>query len=194
MLELRELVRGDLAAINGWRADRDTVARLGAPFRYIGPEVDEAWFDSYMRNRSNCVRCVVVDAGDPEVPLSLATLASINWVHRGCVFHIQVSPEARGKGVGSFALEGMLYHAFRDLGLNRVELDVLETNARARHMYEKAGFTVEGVRRQAVFKDGGFVDMVQMGLLRDEWESRIVVSGGGPLSKGPCAALLRWAA
>lgn len=194
MLELRELARGDLAVINAWRTDRATVACLGAPFRYIGREVDEAWFDSYMRGRSNCVRCVVVDADEPEAPLGLATLASINWVHRTCTFHIQVSPEARGRGVGGFALEGMLRHAFRDLGLNRVELDVLETNARARRMYEKAGFEVEGTRRQAAFKDGAYVDMVQMSLLRKEFEVRSGASGGGLLSKAPCAAPFRRAA
>ena len=181
MLELRELARGDLAAINAWRADRDTVACLGAPFRYIGREVDESRFDAYMRGRANCVRCVVVDADEPEKALGLATLASINWVHRTCTFHIQVSPGARGRGVGGFALDGMLRHAFRDLRLNRVELDVLVTNSRARRMYEKAGFAAEGRRRQAAFKDGGYVDMIGMGLLRDEWEAR---SGGGLLGEG----------
>lgn len=115
MLKLRELARGDLAAINAWRADRDTVACLGAPFRYMGQEVDEAWFESYMRGRANCVRCVVVDADKPEVPPGLAILASANWVHRTGTFHIQVSPEACGCGVGGFALESMLHQAvFKD--------------------------------------------------------------------------------
>lgn len=178
MLEMRELARGDLDAINAWRADRDTVACLGAPFRYIGREVDEAWFDSYLKGRTSCVRCVAVDSGEPETPLGLATIASISWVHRTCTFHIQVSPEARGRGVGKFALDAMLRHAFLDLGMNRVELDVLEANARARRMYEKAGFVAEGRRRQAAFKEGSYVDMVVMGLLRDEWEAKSEVSGG----------------
>lgn len=194
MLELRELARGDLAAINAWRADRDTIACLGAPFRYIGREVEEAWFDSYMYSRASCVRCVV-DVDEPGVPLGLATLASINWVHRTCAFHIQVALGGRGRGVGGFALGGMLRPAFRDLGLNRVELDVLETNAQARRMYEKAGFKAEGTRRQAAFKDGAYVDVVQMSLLRKEWEVRFVAAGGGLLSKAfPRAAPLRRAA
>ena len=147
MLKLRELVRSDLAAINAWRADRDTVAWLGAPFRYrsIGQEVDEAWFESYMRGRANCVRCVVVDADKPEILPGLATLASANWTHRTGTFHIQVSPEAHGCGVGGFALESML--------------------------------------RQAVFKDGAFVGIMQKGLLCEEWEAQIMASGGSPLSE-----------
>ncbi len=172
MYGMRELARVDINAINAWRADRETVDCLGAPFRYIGREIDEAWFDSYLRSRSNTVRSVVVDTDDPSTPLGLATLASIDWVRRTSVFHIQVAPEARGKGVGAFALENMLSHAFRDLGLNRVGLDVLETNTRARHLYEKAGFVFEGKKRQAAFKDGAFIDVVEMGLLRGEWEAR----------------------
>lgn len=180
MLELRELRRADLPAINGWRADREQVDSLGAPFRYIGPEVDEAWFDGYLRSRSNAVRCVVVDGDEPDVALGLATLAGIDWVHRSCTFHVQVAPEAQGRGVGKFALAGMLRHAFLDLGLNRVELAVLGTNERARHMYESAGFVLEGTRRQAAWKNGQFVDMHVMGLLAGEWCNRNVAGGGRP--------------
>ena len=48
MYKLRELRREDVAAINGWRADPELIGFLGAPFRFIGPEVDGAWFDSYL--------------------------------------------------------------------------------------------------------------------------------------------------
>ena len=169
MLVMRELQRSDLPTVNSWRAGRSMVDCFGAPFRCIGPEVDEAWFDSYMKGHSGCVRCAVAGSVDPAVPLGLATLASINWVHRSCVFHIQVSPDAQGKGVGKFALDQMLHHAFMDLGLSRVELEVLDSNERPRHMYEKAGFSVEGRKRQAAFKNGSFVDMLVMGLLHDGW-------------------------
>lgn len=172
MLKLRELRREDLLAINSWRADRSQVACLGAPFRYIGPEVDGAWFDSYLKNRSNTVRCAIVDVDAPQTILGLATLSNINWVHRTCIFHVQVAPGTQGCGVGAFALAGMLSHAFEDLGLNRVELAVLDTNSRARGMYERAGFVLEGTKRQAAYKEGHYVDMHIMGLLASEWRAR----------------------
>lgn len=178
MLELRELRREDLPAVNSWRADRAQVDCLGAPFRYIGPEVDEAWFDGYLRGRAGTVRCAVVDAAEPGEILGLATLSDINWVHRTCTFHVQVAPAAQGRGVGTFALAGMLRHAFADLGLNRVELTVLDTNARARRMYERAGFTLEGTMRQAAYKEGRFVDMHVMGLLASEWRAENTAGGG----------------
>lgn len=63
MYRLRELERKDLARINGWRNDPELLALLGAPFRYIAPEVDEKWFESYMANRGNAVRFAITEEG-----------------------------------------------------------------------------------------------------------------------------------
>ena len=176
MLEVRELCRSDIDAINRWRTDRETIGFLAAPFRYINGEVDEAWFDAYMRSRGSCVRIVTVDAEEPDEPLCLTTLAGIDWVNRTAELHVMVAPGgARGRGVGTYSLGAALAHAFDDLGLNRVELDVLESNARARHLYEKLGFSYEGVRRQAVWKPGGYLDLMHMALLSEDFAREVAL-------------------
>jgi RimJ/RimL family protein N-acetyltransferase len=43
-----------------------------------------------------------------------------------------------------------------------VSLRVLATNPRARRVYERAGFSVEGVLREEFVLDGAFVDDVLM--------------------------------
>jgi RimJ/RimL family protein N-acetyltransferase len=50
-----------------------------------------------------------------------------------------------------------------------VALDVYEDNYRAMRSYEKAGFTLEGRKRKGMFKEGRFIDILQMSILRDEW-------------------------
>lgn len=167
---LRELERTDVETINGWRAKRELIDCLGAPFRYIGSEIDEAWFEGYLESRSSTVRCAIVKKEEPNNILGLITLASINWINRSCVLHIMVGAEADcGKGLGTFAVDEMLYHAFNDLNLARVELNVLADNERAQHLYTKFGFIVEGTRRKAAYKNGRYQDMLVMGLLKDEW-------------------------
>jgi RimJ/RimL family protein N-acetyltransferase len=42
----------------------------------------------------------------------------------------------------------------------------------AKHIYEKLGFVEEGCLRHRVFRDGEYVDLYSMSLLRDEWRSR----------------------
>ena len=172
MFELRELERRDIPVINGWRRDRSLISLLGAPFRYIGEEIDDAWFDSYLAGRSSTVRCSIIDVDANNSVIGLVTLAGIDWVSRSAVLHIMIGePTGRGKGAGSFAVQGMLRHAFSDLGLHRVELDVLSDNCRAIHVYEKAGFIREGRLRDAAYKEGRWVDYIHMAILDQDWNT-----------------------
>ena len=42
----------------------------------------------------------------------------------------------------------------------------------SRNVYERAGFVVEGVDREALLFDGRRVDMVRMAVLAPEWDAR----------------------
>jgi RimJ/RimL family protein N-acetyltransferase len=68
--------------------------------------------------------------------------------------------------------ERRLRFAFRELNLHRVELEVFEFNPRAAHCYEKAGFQHEGIRRQALFRNGRYHDAHQMAILQEEFLSQ----------------------
>ena len=48
-------------------------------------------------------------------------------------------------------------------------------NPRARYVYERAGFVVEGTRRAGLVFDGERVDEITMAVLRPEW---LAVTGG----------------
>ncbi|RGX80713.1 N-acetyltransferase [Collinsella sp. OF03-4AA] len=169
MLSIRELIREDVPVINGWRSSEELMSYLGAPYRFIGPDVDYRWFENYLNNRSNTIRCCVCEDGNAK-PLCLVTLAGIDWVSRNCELHIMVgNDENRGKGIGSFAVKKMIEHAFLDMNLRRIELTVLEDNARARLLYEKFGFQYEGIKRKAKYKHGRYVDMRLMALLKSDW-------------------------
>jgi RimJ/RimL family protein N-acetyltransferase len=53
-----------------------------------------------------------------------------------------------GQGYGTAALRVALRYAFMDLGLERIRLETLEYNHRARHTFEKVGFILERVMAQ----------------------------------------------
>lgn len=61
-------------------------------------------------------------------------------------------------------------YAFTNLPLHRIELEVYAFNPRAQRVYEKAGFVVEGRRREAFHFDGRRIDSIMMSLLKPEWE------------------------
>ena len=73
------------------------------------------------------------------------------------------------KGYGTDAMRTLLRFAFGEANLHRVELEVFAFNPRAIRTYEKAGFELEGVRKQALFREGAWHDEHIMATLRDEW-------------------------
>ena len=175
MYKLRELERKDLEKVNRWRNDPELIELLGAPYRFINLEVDIKWYESYMGNRGNAVRCAIVQDDYDEI-LGLISLVSINYINQSAELHIMIGDkENQGKGIGTFAVNIMLNHAFNNMNLRRVELSVLESNERAKALYEKCGFVYEGTKRQAKYKKGKFENVSSYSILRDEF----VFSGGG---------------
>lgn len=88
--------------------------------------------------------------------------------NRACNLRILLGPQGRDRGLGTEAVRLMLCHAFHVLGLHRVGLEYYAFNPRAARAYEKAGFVVEGRRREALLFDGEWVDALMMSVLADE--------------------------
>ncbi|AOM81669.1 GNAT family N-acetyltransferase [Salisediminibacterium beveridgei] len=170
MYELRELQKEDILAINNWRKNIELIECLGAPFRYINLDVEYKWYENYLNNRQSNIRCAVVESNKKEIIKGLVSLTNINFINQSAVFHIMIGDdENRGKGIGYFATTELLNHAFNDINLNRIELTVLETNTRAIRLYERVGFKIEGTKRNSVYKNGEFVNMILMGILKEEY-------------------------
>lgn len=165
MYHLRELKRSDLKTINQWRNMPELISNLGAPFRYINLQVDEQWFESYMQNRSHAVRCAITD--DRDNIIGLVSLLKIDHLNQNAELHIMIGDTGeRNKGAGTFAVQEIITHGFKNLNLQRIELNVLESNEIARHVYEKTGFVCEGRKRRALYKNSEFVDVLIYAILK----------------------------
>jgi len=166
---LRELEERDMIIVNKWRNNAELISMLAAPYRFINQNVDKNWFNGYMNNRSNQVRCAIVTEENDDI-LGLVSLTSINQLNQSAEFHIMIGEtDNQGKGMGTFAVKEMLDHAFNNLNLYRIELTVLESNKRAQHLYEKCGFVKEGTMRKCAYKNGEFVNMHIYSILKEEY-------------------------
>lgn len=85
------------------------------------------------------------------------------FAHSGCLGMAVISG-CRGKGVGEALIRTAL-QAARDKGLTRIELTVRENNKPAIALYEKLGFQVEGLHRNAVCINGVYENHLCMALL-----------------------------
>ncbi len=93
-------------------------------------------------------------------------LQGINLFNRSAEFAIVIGePAFWGKGVATFALESLINHAFRKMGLHRVWTGTAAVNIGMQRVCEKAGMTKEGVFRDGMFLNGKFEDIIAYGIL-----------------------------
>ena len=87
---------------------------------------------------------------------SMAKLA-----HKAFIWGVYVSPEARGRGVGTKVIGHALQYASETLGVRQVNLGVNTKNVAAVALYKKLGFVQYGLER-------GF--LLVAGVLHDEYQ------------------------
>jgi RimJ/RimL family protein N-acetyltransferase len=165
-IELTAVRDADCETLFEWINDREEVIH-NASYSPVHERGHVAWFES-VRNRPDVVIFAIRRLADKEL-IGSCQLRDIDHRHSTAELQIRIGAlDDRGKGYGTEAVRLLLAHAFRDIGLARVQLHVFATNHRAIRAYEKAGLRQEGVLRSAVYIDGGRCDVVVMGILRDE--------------------------
>ena len=74
---------------------------------------------------------------------------------------IGISEKYRGQGIGKALFESLDEWA-KTCPLHRLELTVVKTNDAGVALYEKAGFQIEGVKKDSLFINGEYVDEYYM--------------------------------
>lgn len=88
--------------------------------------------------------------------------------NRSCGFRTFIGPDGRGRGLGTEATRMIIRYGLHSLGLHRISLEVYDFNPRARHVYEKVGFTHEGTGRDALRFDHRWIDVHYMSILESD--------------------------
>lgn len=78
--------------------------------------------------------------------------------HRASI-GIAIEKEYQNKGIGSLLFDELIKIAKETEGIEQIELSVVATNDRAKHLYSKKGFVKVGdIPRQLKLKDGRYLD------------------------------------
>ena len=166
-IQLRGVERSDLVTLLQWLNDAGTRAQI-ARSGTLSMAEQERWFEALLKSTTD-VAFVIETRARPRTPprrVGTCGLHKIDWKNRNCAVGIVIGDiDDRGEGFGTDAMGCLLRHAFAELGLHRVELEVFPDNIAALKSYGRCGFVVEGTRRAAIFTNGGFKDLVLMSVL-----------------------------
>jgi RimJ/RimL family protein N-acetyltransferase len=80
--------------------------------------------------------------------------------HKGVLWGMYVTPEARGSGLAAALVEVLLKHAAEEV--EQVQLTVVAGNPRARRFYQRMGFVEYGLEEKSLKHNGAYFDEVLM--------------------------------
>ncbi len=125
------------------------------------------------------VKCVdEADWRGYDTYIGNVSLDSINEINRSAGFTIVIGAKKHwGKGYGLEALTAVFDYGFNTLNLNRIWTGTAATNMGMRRIAEKLGMTREGVFREATYLNGRYIDVIEYGILKGEWEHRQLIEG-----------------
>jgi len=96
-------------------------------------------------------------------------LSGIDWRSRRAELGILIGETRyQNQNYGSDATVALLTYAFKELGLHRVYVEILESNSRSIKMFERIGFQLEGRLREHVYRNGAYHGVLVMAIIDRE--------------------------
>jgi len=172
LTNIRELKWGDLKLLQKWYNDSDVA------YWAFGVKNDEqksvGEFERWYISRSSSeIKRYIIETKDGK---AIGSISYRNYDRKNKVVTLGIhigEKQFWGKGFGTDAIREFIKFLFNSLDINRIELDTFDDNIRAIKAYQKCGFRIEGVLREARLIDGKFHDIIIMGMTRKDFETDI---------------------
>ena len=162
---LRKMLFDDLQIIFSWRNHPEIRKNM-----YTHHEItwDEhiAWFERISADTSCRYFVYVVD----EALQGVVNFTEISQTHRNAFWGFYSNPAAP-KGTGIEMEYLALNMAFEEIGMHKLNCEVIAFNQAVINMHIKVGFLLEGAFRDFHFDGERYHDVVRLGMLQSEWSS-----------------------
>lgn len=99
-------------------------------------------------------------------------LTSINYIDSCTELSILIGKSSEhSKGNGKQAMQLIIQHAFESLNIHRIYCGTSEKNIPMQKLASKLNFHQEGISKEALFKNGHFLDIINYGLINPNHSS-----------------------
>ena len=120
----------------------------------------------YVNRKDNLPLAIVLPGVDMNLHIGNIALHDIHPINRSADMALIIWIKNKWvMGYGTEACNLIINHGFNALNLHRITCGTFSTNVGMMRLAEKLGFVQEGVRKQAAWKNGEWVDVVEYGLL-----------------------------
>ena len=168
---LRGFELEDYILINKWRNDPEIQNLLSGNFRYVSLEIEKEWVKQKMMNNTKELYLAICLAEGGCEMIGYTSINNIDYINR-CAHGggIIIGNRQYRDGEIRYEVGKMIRElVFDHMNLNRFTGACLAEHKTSKIMMEACGFQLEGVKRQAVYKNGIYHDQLFFSLLREDY-------------------------
>ena len=119
-----------------------------------------------MSTQSNTSLVMAVVNTENDDHIGNISLQSINWIDRNAEIAFLLGEKSYwGKGIMLEAGKLIIKHGFNSLNLHRIYCGTSSQNIGMQKLAEKLEMTIEGIRKEALFNNGTYDDIIEYGIL-----------------------------
>ena len=166
---LRQLVEADAGGdYPAWFNDEQVCQGNSHHVYPYSREEAREYIRSVNADRSQLVLAICTKDG---THIGNVALQHIHPIYRSAEFAIVIGDkQCWGKGYGREAGRLIIGHGFKQMNLHRVGCGTFNTNIGMIRLAETLGMKLEGCKREAAYKNFSWLDIVEFGILREEWK------------------------
>jgi RimJ/RimL family protein N-acetyltransferase len=168
---LRPVKRSDISYFLKWFNDPEVIQYLGM-YLPMTEMAEEKFIEELgtTRARTDALFVIEVIEGNSTKPIGNCGLHGINSKDNHATFGIVIGEKDYwNKSYGTEAARLLINYGFQQLNVHRISSSAVAFNERSIRLHKKVGFREEGRLRQRMFKNGQYHDLVQFGILREDW-------------------------
>lgn len=167
-LIFRNILKVDIdtqGLVREWR-NSDNIRKYMYNENIISEESHSNWIKTLRNTNKKEVYVILYN----DLPIGIISVDDIDFDNKRCEWAFYIyDTSLRGKGIGKRLEVSMIDYIFNELGMEKLNCAVLETNPNVIEMHKKFGFQVEGIRRGDIIKDGKRVDIYELGMQKERW-------------------------
>ena len=164
-IKLRNLMITDLDGDYAWWLNDQEVVKFNSHGRFpVSKNEILDFIENSTRNQCQIILAIIDIKSNKHI--GNISLQKINWVDRSAeIAFLLGDREFHSKGIMFEAGTLFINHAFNSLNLHRVYCGTSSENIAMQKLAIKLGMIQEGVRKQAIFNNGFYHDIIEYGLL-----------------------------
>lgn len=152
---LRALELEDYKTSIKWRKDDEIWEMLGGHKYYVSEAYEKKWVEDAIFSSKDLKLAICLC--DDKRYIGNVYMTNIDMINRSCNSHIMIGEkDCWGKGYAAEALSEAIDFMVNERGIQRIEALILEDNKQSLRLHEKCGYEIEGLKRNAVYKNGCF--------------------------------------